>query len=213
MSRERSRGDDDDAGYSCALAESDVFDEYPEPPERDVYAEDAGGGGERFMQKQYPMLYAQLNPAHLTDVSDVRCVDDRCSLCNGLDQNTLDALTVLKPGDVREYLAEHGHEFTATQVNVHMAHAVRGEDNVVGVLQNMAVDLIGRVYAVASASSARIMNRVTTDKGRVLFITDHDHARVHNDAVKQFIGLAAACQTLLKHKATADEKPSSSPLL
>lgn len=204
----RARGEQT-AGYSRALAESAVFNEYPEPLTRDLHA---GAEGEdaaaRFMRKQYPMLYTQLNPAHLTAVSDVQCIDDRCLLCENLDRNTLDALTVLKTNEVREYLAEHGHEYTAPQVNVHMAHVVRGEENTVGVLQNMAVDLIGRVYALASTSSARIMNRVTTDVGRVLFVADHDHARVHNDAVKQFIGLAATCQTLLKHKTTED-KPVS----
>lgn len=199
------------AGYSRALAESDVFNEYPEPSTRDLCVEKEEDAGARFMQKQCPMLYMQLNPTQLADVSDVRCADDRCPMCENLDRNTLDALTVLQPSEVREYLVEHGHNYNATQVNVHMAHAVRGEDNTVGLLQNMAVDLIARVYALASTSSARIMNRVTTDMGRVLFVPDHDHARVHNDAVKQFIGLAATCQTLLKHKST-DEK-TFSPLL
>lgn len=165
------------------------------------------------MQKQYPVLYMQLNPTQLSDdVTDVQCVVEPCLLCETLDLNTRDALLALETSRVREYLAGHGHEFTVKQINVHMAHAVKNEDDVVGVLQNMAIDLISQAYALASTSSSRVMNRVTTDMGRVMFVTDHDHARVHNDAVKQFVSLAATCQTLLKHK-TGDNKTTASPLL
>lgn len=217
-SGQRNRNDRS-TGYSSALAESEIFNAYPEPPttHNDGYIRESGvekeDTGVRFMQKHCPVLYMQLNPTQVSDnIADVQCVTDKCLLCEQLDRNTLDALLVLKPNEIQEYLANNGYDFNVKQINMHTAHTVKSEDGVMGVLQNMAIDLIGQVYELASTSSSRIMNRVTTDMGRVMFVTDHDHARVHNDAVKQFISLANTCQTLLKHKAV-DDKTSASPLL
>lgn len=58
------------------------------------------------------------------------------------------------------------------------------------------------------------MNRFRTHMGRPFFVPDQDVAKVHNDAVKQFIGLMATCQTLMKYKYNENERvAASNPLL
>lgn len=102
----------------------------------------------------------------------------------------MDSIKVLKPHEVKGYLDSYNHGFTEEQVNIHLAHTMRDE-NVIGVIQNMSVDLIGKSYSLANAASLRIMNRVRTHMGRPLFVPDQDVAKVHNDAIKQFISLAS----------------------
>ncbi|KAK5618818.1 hypothetical protein CRENBAI_010566 [Crenichthys baileyi] len=73
---------------------------------------------------------------------------------------------------------------------------------------NMSVDLIGKRYSLANKFSLRIMNRVHTHPGHVNLVPDQEMAKIHNDSVKQFIGLAATCQSLIKHKHDdGDEAP------
>jgi hypothetical protein len=120
---------------------------------------------------------------------------------------------VLKSHEVKGYLDSYNHRFTEQQVNIHLGHSMR-DDNVIDVLQNMSVDLISKSYSLANAASLHIMNRITTHMGRPLFVPDHDVAKVHNDAVKQFIGLASTCQALMKYKHNDNDRvPAPNPLL
>ncbi|MEQ2182949.1 hypothetical protein GOODEAATRI_027477 [Goodea atripinnis] len=90
--------------------------------------------------------------------------------------------------------------------NMHHMHSVKGRNHV-GFMQNMSVDLMGKWYSLANKFSLRIMNCVQTHPGHVIFVPDHEMAEIHND-VKQFIGLAAMCQSLIKHKhANGDKAP------
>lgn len=180
-----------------------IFDVFPEPDERrrvlEVEAHDANRE-DRIIQKQYPMLYVNLNASHHGDIADIQCeMPEECPLCQ-LDKNTLDSLKVLLPHEVRDYLISCNYTFTQEQVNVHLSHASDLGENVIGVLQNMTIDLISKSYTLANKASLRIMNRVTTHMGRPILIADQDIAKVHNDAVKQFIGLTSTCQALMKHK-------------
>lgn len=182
------------------MASDPVFDMFPEPSEQLVVESHKSNSEDRFMQKQYPMLYMNLNATQHADIVGVQYEkQEDCPLCQ-LDRNTLDSIKVLKPHEVRDYLSSYNHAFTEEQVNVHLCHTVSSEENVIGVLQNMSFDLISKSYSLASSASLRIMNRVATHMGRPLFVPDHDVAKVHNDAVKQFIGLASTCQALMKHK-------------
>ncbi|KAK2812873.1 hypothetical protein Q5P01_000950 [Channa striata] len=165
------------------------------------------GESDRFLQKHYPMLYMNVSAREHPSIESVRCEaeETRCLLCRTLDRNTLDSVRVLEPHEVAPYLNSCGQDFTEKQVNVHLAHSV-GEENLAGVLQNMSVDLIAGSYSLASAASLRVMNRVQTHMGRVFFAADQDMAKVHNDAVKQFMGLAATCQSLMKQRQGKGEK-------
>lgn len=84
----------------------------------------------------------------------------------------------------------------------------------VSILQNMSIDLIACSYTLANRTSLHIMNCLTTHMGKELRVTDQDVAKIHNDAVKQFIGLTAMCHTLLKHRPVdSNYKGQSHPLL
>lgn len=203
-------------GYAPEMASDDVFHMYPDPgdvPRGEVPSR--SNGNERFIQKQYPTLYMSLSGREHPYIEDVRIQEKRalCPLCN-LDKNTLDSIKVLKPNEVKGYLDMYDHRFTEEQVNVHLAHSVRDE-NVIGVIQNMTVDLISKSYAMANEASLGVMNRVITHMGRPVCVTDQDVAKVHSDAVKQFICLASTCQALMKFKSSDTDKPSggSSSLL
>ena len=196
------------------MASDPIFHMFPEPGEQrdqDVYKISEH---DRFIQKQYPMLYMNLNAHEHPSIVDVQYEDEStgCPLCK-LDRNTLDSTKALKPHEVKAYLESYDHRFTEEQVNVHLAHSVRDE-NVIGVIQNMSVDLISKSYSLANKASLRIMNRLTTHMGRPLFVPDQDVAKVHSDAVKQFIGLASTCQTLMKYKHNENERVlATNPLL
>ena len=66
---------------------------------------------------------------------------------------------MLKCHEVKGYLDSYNHRFTEQQVNIHLGHTMRDE-NVIGVIQNMSVDLISKSYSLANAASLRIMNRI-----------------------------------------------------
>lgn len=200
-------------GYSSGMADDAIFHMFPEPEERQEHQVERLAENDRFVQKQYPMLYMNLNARDHPSIADVQYEDEgECPLCR-LDRNTLDSIKVLKPHEVKEYLDSYSHGFTEQQVNVHLAHTVRDE-NVIGVIQNMSVHLIGKSYSLANNTSLRIMNRVRTHMGQTLFVPDHDVAKVHNDAVKQFIGLASTCQALMKYKHSDNDKaPVTNALL
>ena len=203
-----------DPGYSAAMAEDPVFHMFPEPEEHHDVEVCNISENDRFMQKQYPMLYMNLNAQDHPSILDVQYEHEntQCPLC-GLDRNTLDSIKVLKPEEVKDYLTSCQYKFTEDQVNVHLAHSVRDE-NVIGVIQNMTVDLIGKSYSLANSASLRIMNRIRRHSGTSFFVPDLDVAKVHNDAVKQFISLASTCQTLMKSKhCDNDRAPVNNPLL
>jgi len=202
-------------GYSSAMAADAIFHAFPEPEEqqdvREVYKISET---DRFILKQYPMLYLNLNAKEQPSVLDVQYDNEgtSCPLCD-LDRNTLDSIKVLKPHQVKVYLESYNHGFTEEQVNIHLAHAVR-DDDVIGVIQNMSVDLISKSYSLANVSSLRIMNRIRTHMGRPFLVPDQDVAKVHNDAVKQFIALASTCQALMKYKHSDNERGAADkPLL
>lgn len=198
------------------MAADAIFQMFPEPGEqqdREVYKISEN---DRFIQKQYPMLYMNLNAHEHPSIVDVQYENEgtSCPLCE-LDGNTLDSIKVLKPHEVKAYLDSYNHRFTEEQVNIHLAHTMRDKDeNVIGVIHNMSVDLISKSYSLANHASLRIMNRIRTHMGRSLFVPDQDVAKVHNDAVKQFIGLASTCQALMKYKHNDNERvPATNPLL
>ena len=201
------------------MAADAIFHMFPEPGERHNNNEDDGdevriSETDRFLQKRYPMVYMNLSARDHPSMVDVQCVTDdaSCPLCE-LDRNTLDSIRVLKPHEVKAYLDNYDHKFTEEQVNIHLAHTTTRDDNVIGVIQNMAVDLIGKSYSLANNASLRIMNRIKIHMGRPLFVSDQDLAKVHNDAVKQFIALASTCQTLMKYKRDDSNEGPSNPLL
>lgn len=153
-------------GYSSAMASDAIFRMFPgsggqQDPELYKISDD-----DRFIQKQYPMLYMNLNAHEHPSITNLRYEnkDASCSLCE-LDRNTLDSIKVLKPHEVKAYLKSYNHRFTDEQVNTHLAHTVK-DDNVIGVLQNMSVDLINKSYSLANTASLGIMNHVTTHMGR-----------------------------------------------
>lgn len=193
------------------MATEPIFQMFPEATEESCVPSDPESGelgeSDRFLQKHYPMLYMNVSAREHPSIESVRCEaeETRCLLCRTLDRNTLDSVRVLEPHEVAPYLNSCGQDFTEKQVNVHLAHSV-GEENLAGVLQNMSVDLIAGSYSLASAASLRVMNRVQTHMGRVFFAADQDMAKVHNDAVKQFMGLAATCQSLMKQRQGKGEK-------
>lgn len=199
------------AGFVSSMATEPIFQMFPEATEESCVPSDPESGelgeSDRFLQKHYPMLYMNVSAREHPSIESVRCEaeETRCLLCRTLDRNTLDSVRVLEPHEVAPYLNSCGQDFTEKQVNVHLAHSV-GEENLAGVLQNMSVDLIAGSYSLASAASLRVMNRVQTHMGRVFFAADQDMAKVHNDAVKQFMGLAATCQSLMKQRQGKGEK-------
>lgn len=160
------------------------------------------------------MLYMKLNANQQPGIEDMElCPPKQCRLC-ALDRNTADAIKVLKPHEVKAFLAASGHTCTVEEVNVHLGHTVTLEENMIGVLQNMSMDMIARSYTLANRTSLHIMNQVTTHLGKKILLPDQDWAKIHNDAVKQFIGLTAACRSLLKHKIVEDtNKGGGHPLL
>lgn len=204
-------------GYSSAMASNAIFHTFPEPEQREEMQEPGNTyEDDRFVQKHYPMLYMNLRANEHPLVADVQYANEgaSCPLCQ-LDRNTLDSIKVLKPHEVKGYLESYDHRFTEEQVNVHLSHTA-GEENVIGVIQNMSVDLISKSYSLANLASLRVMNRVTTHMGRPLFVPDLDMAKVHSDAVKQFMGLASTCQALMKYNHAGDNKgvpATTSPLL
>lgn len=201
-------------GYSSDMAADAIFHMFPEPAEQQDQELYKLSENDRFLQKQYPMLYMNLNASEHPAIVEVQYDNEGigCPVCE-LDKNTLDSIKVLKSHEVKGYLDSYNHKFTEQQVNIHLGHTMR-DDNVIDVIQNMSVDLISKSYLLANAASLRIMNRITTHMGRPLFVPDHDVAKVHNDAVKQFIGLASTCQALMKYKHTDNDRvPAPNPLL
>lgn len=203
-------------GYSPAMASEAIFHMFPEPGEQRQQDREVNSVNEndRFMQKQYPMLYLNLTAHEHPSIVQVHCDKDTgCLLCE-LDRNTLDSIKVLKPHEVKGYLDSYNHKFTEEQVNVHLAHTVKDE-NVIEVIQNMSVDLLSRSYSLANDASLCILHRIRTHMGRPFLVPDQDVAKVHNDAVKQFIGLASTWQTLLKYKHSNEKErgPVTNPLL
>lgn len=196
------------------MASDPIFHMFPDPGAQQDQESYKICEHDRFIQKQYPMLYMNLNAHEHPCIIGVQYDDEStsCPMCK-LDRNTLDSMRVLKPHEVKAYLDSIDHRFTEEQVNVHLAHSVRDE-NVIGVIQNMSVDLISKSYSLANKASLCIMNRLRTHLGRALFVPDQDVAKVHSDAVKQFIGLASTCQTLMKYKHNDNDRVSASnPLL
>lgn len=195
------------------MASDPVFSMFPEPSNLTDNECHENTDMDRFVQKQYPMLYAKLNAQHQPQIAAVElCPPNDCRLCK-LDNRTTDAIKVLKPFEVRSFLVSRGHEFTEEEVNIHLGHTVSSEENVIGVLQNMSIDLIGRSYVLANRASLHIMNRVTTHIGQTYMVPDQDVAKIHNDAIKQFIGLTSTCQTLLKHRLAESNDRALHPLL
>lgn len=204
-----------DPGYSAAMASDPVFSLFPDPSEQpSAVVHQQNEDVDRFVQKQYPMLYMKLNADHQPGIQDMElCPPKQCRLCK-LDRNTADAIKVLKPHEVRPFLVSSGHKFTVEEVNVHLGHTVTSEENMIGVLQNMSIDMIARSYTLANRASLHIMNQVTTHLGKKILLPDQDLAKIHNDAVKQFIGLTAACRSLLKHRTVEEtDKGGGHPLL
>lgn len=194
------------------MASDSVFGMFPEPS--GTPAKDSGCDAERFVQKKYPMLHMNLTGCEHPSIEGVSYCDAPgrpCPVC-ALDCNILDSLRVLKPHEIKDYLVSHGHRFTDEQVNVHLSHSAR-EDNLIGVIQNMSVDLMSKSYSLASNASLRVMNSIRTHMGRTFFVADPDVAKVHNDAVKQFVSLAATCQALMKNKSGDSDKGSTGGLL
>lgn len=138
-------------GYSQAMLSDPVFNMFPEPDDqRRLFETESNNVNreDRIIQKQYPMLYMNLNATQHADIADIQCeTPEKCPLCQ-LDKNTLDSIKVLLPHEVRDYLISCNHTFTQEQVNVHLSHTANVEDNVVGVLQNMTIDLISRSYSL-----------------------------------------------------------------
>lgn len=198
------------------MASDPVFSSFPDPSEEasnTTVVHQQTEDVDRFVQKQYPMLYMKIHADQQPGIKDMEpCPPQQCKLC-ALDRNTADAIKVLKPHEIRAFLADGGHMFTVEEVNVHLGHTVTSEDNMVGVLQNMSMDMIARSYTLANCTSLHIMNQVTTHLGKKILLPDQDWARVHNDAVKQFIGLTAACRSLLKHKVPEDVEKGGHSLL
>lgn len=202
------------AGFVAEMASEPIFRMFPEAGSGcTTEAEIARiGDSDHFLQKQYPMLHMNLSAREHPSIKSVRHDSERsnsCPLCKTLDKNTLDSVKVLEPHEVQDYLKSCRYVFTEKQVNVHLAHIASDENTVTGVLRNMSVDLISGSYALASQASHRVMNRVQTHMGRVFLVPDQAVAKVHNDAVKQFIGLAATCQSLMKYKGNEPSKGSS----
>lgn len=201
-------------GYLAEMAEDAVFRTFSEPRAQNRVETNVDCDSEQFIRKQYPMLYMNLRAQEHPFVRDVQYVNerDKCALC-GLDKNTLDSIKVLKPEEVKAYLASYQHDFTEEQVNMHLGHTVKDQD-LIGVIRNMSVDLISKSYSLAHKSSLYIMNSVRTHLGRTIFVPDQEMAKIHSDSIKQFIGLAATYQALLKHKRGDCEKaPQDSMLL
>lgn len=202
-------------GYSPAMASEAIFHMFPEPGEQQQEHDvNAVNENDRFIQKQYPMLYMNLSAHEHPSIVEVQCDKDTgCLLCE-LDKNTLDSIKVLKPHEVKGYLDSYNHKFTEEQVNIHLAHTVKDE-NAIEVIQNMSVDLLSRSYSLANDASLCILHRIRTHMGRPFLIPDQDVAKVHNDAVKQFIGLASTWQTLMKYKQNNEKGggPVTNPLL
>ena len=195
------------------MATDPIFHMFPEPPGHQDREVCEISDYHRFIQRRYPMLYMNLTANEQPSIVDVQYEYDTtsCPLCK-LDKNTLDSIKVLKSHEVKDFLDSYNHRFTEQQVNLHLGHTMRDE-NVIGVMQNMSVDLICKSYSLANATSLCVMNRVKTHMGRQLLVPDHDVAKVHNDAVKRFIGLAATCQALMKYKHNDSERlPVSNPL-
>lgn len=76
------------------MASDPVFSLFPEPSDQGVLECQQNGDVDRFMQKQYPMLYVKLNTDQQPGIVDVElCPQKQCRLCE-LDQNTADAIKV-----------------------------------------------------------------------------------------------------------------------
>lgn len=208
--RDTSRSERGEEGFVASMAADPVFHVFPEATE-DCCEEDRGdsepGLEDRFLQKQYPMLYMRNVAESHPWIKDVRQAGNSaqtCPLCKKLDKNTLDSLLVLRPHEVRVHLSSSGHVFPETQINLHLAHSA-GPDESADVLRAMAMGLLVGSYSLASSASLHVMNRVHTHMGKVHFVPDQDMAKVHNDAVKQFIGLTGICQSLAKCRQEENE--------
>ncbi|MEQ2211021.1 hypothetical protein XENOCAPTIV_024311 [Xenoophorus captivus] len=154
--------------YSAKMVGDAIFHMFPKPQEErqlqvSVRRENAREEDDRFIQKEYPMLYMNLR-AH-----------------------------------------KHPFVLVVQYLNMHLVHSIKGRD-LIGVMQNLSVDLMGKSYLLANEASLCIMNHVQTHLGRVIFVPDQEMAKIHNDSVKQFIGLAATYQSLMKHKHEDDDK-------
>lgn len=208
-------------GYNAAMAANPIFHQFPEPcRDQQLQLQHCNemcqtGEHERFFQKRFPIMYVNLTAQEHPAITDIQYDNEgfvECPLCK-LDRNTLDSIKVLKPHEVKPYLESYHHNFTEDQVNIHLAHTIRGGENVIGVIQNMTLDLISKSYSLANSSSLRIMSRLKTHMGRAFFLVDQDVAKVHGDAVKQFIGLASTCQALMKFKPCDSEGTHANDLL
>lgn len=184
-------------------AEDPIFHLFPEP-EESVQQVAETSDSERFIQKRYPLLHMAMVAEEHPSIKEIDYNDSSCAVCD-LSTNIVDAIKALQPHEVKPYLESHNIHFTEEQINNHLAHSIQG-DKFIGVLQNMSVDLIGRSYSLANQASMHVMSRVKTHKGKTFLVADHEMAKVHNDSVKQFIALAARCESLLKRKAPAEEE-------
>ncbi|KAK7915593.1 hypothetical protein WMY93_011354 [Mugilogobius chulae] len=136
--------DSDCQSYRSAMAANAVFHQFPEPSgeqQRHQQLEVCKTGeNERFIQRRFPMLYVNLTAQEHPAIADIQCGNDgssQCSLCK-LDGNTLDSIKVLKPHEVKPYLDSYQHKFSEEQVNVHLAHTMRGGENALACLAPVA---------------------------------------------------------------------------
>nr|BBA49206.1 hypothetical protein [Oryzias latipes] len=197
------------------MASEAIFQMFPEAGASDLTEGELRSVSEadQFLRKQYPMLHMNISGGEHPSIRSLCYEKERskCLLCERLDKNTLDSIGVLEPQEVAPYLKSCHHAFTRKQINLHLAHCARDDENVAGVLRSMTLDLISGSYSLASQASVRVMNRVRTHMGRLFLVPDQAVAKVHNDAVKQFIGLAATCQSLMKRKQTDADKGNGDP--
>ena len=184
-------------------AEDPIFHLFPEPEESVPQVAETSDS-ERFVQKHYPHLHLAMVAEEHPSIKEVDYNNSSCAVCD-LSTNIVDAIKVLKPHEVKPYLESHDIHVTEEQINNHLVHSVTGE-RVIGVLQNMSVDLMGSSYSLANQASMHVMSRVKTHRGKTFLVADHGMAKVYNDSVKQFVALASTCQSLLKHKAPAEEE-------
>lgn len=91
-----SRESSGNPGYSATMASDPVFSMFPEPSNLTDNECHENTDMDRFVQKQYPMLYAKLNAQHQPQIAAVElCPPNDCRLCK-LDNRTTDAIKVLK---------------------------------------------------------------------------------------------------------------------
>ena len=181
-------------GYTAEAAYHEMFANNPlTPAPLAAPCEDTADGERaeldveaRFLRKEFPSLYLSLNRETITSVKRKMLLSDsKCSLCSKLDKNTIDSLEFEEPGKVKEYLESLNLHFSTAAVNTHLAHAIQ-EDNFLGVVRNMSVDLLSKTYSVADAASRQLMYCVRTEVGRTCLAPDKEMHKIYAGIIKNF---------------------------